>query len=510
MQISRSLSLLLPLALGSTALAQTWTESGDAGKLPGTAQVVALGSGALTQIDGNIDNSSETGGAQDDKDMYMIYITDTATFSATTTGGTTLDTQLFLFSLDGKGVSHNDDDPTTTGLQSRVTGVFVPAPGCYLLAVSTYNRDPQSGGGLIWANSPFNVERQPDGPNAGGAVDSWTSQTTGSTGAYSIFLTGAAYVPQNGVEIYPGVTSFTSRGNISVNAGEVLQGFHGSHWSNLGDNGTDVNLTGLTYITQDQNASTQELYDVVVRGGTDSTGPDATTTGELSVISGLSTPSGGNTPSAWIITADFSTPCAIPENSFFSVGVRFAAAPLWSADGQSIHASANTTQQSGTHQEDHAWQILPGPVVSHPSSFRSWRFALRVNTPVQQNGTFPTGTTTYARGMGGMFPLDTTHGWSTHIRAGAKFASGFAAPFLSTARLPAGLNIAGIDGRLALTGTLVPLPLFNLDATGGVDIPLLDPVPLFGGLSTAYLQSVVVSPTLTDIHFTNSNAVTFQ
>jgi hypothetical protein len=127
-----------------------------------------------------------------------------------------------------------------------------------------------------------------------------------------------------------------------------------------------------------------------------------------------------------------------------------------------------------------------------------------------QNGTFPTTTTSYSLGMGGMFPAPTTNGWSTHIRAGTKFGSGFAAPFLATARLGAGVQLGGFDGRLNLTGTLIPLLLVGLDANGAANIPVIDPLPVFGGLSTLYAQSVVVSPTLTSLHFTNVNAVTFQ
>jgi len=507
MQIARVLSLGLPLALGPAAVAQVWTEAGDAGRLPATAQVIAAGTGALTTINGNINNPAEPGGAGDDKDMYMIRIDNPSAFSASTVGGSTLDTQLFLFKLDGRGVVFNDDDPVSSTTQSRITNAFVTTAGCYLLAITRYDRDPLAGGQELWLDTPFNTERVPDGPAATSPLDSWSTTASALTGAYVITLTGCSYVPVNGLEIYPGVTSFTSRGNVGTNAGEVMQGFHSSHWGSVGDAGTHVSLAGLTYITQDQNAATQELYDLVVRSGNDTAGPTPGAAGELCVISGLQTPSGTGI-AAWLITVDFATPCALPQKDFFSVGMRFPVSG-WTADGQSVHATDVSAQQAGSHVQNHSWQILPGPVVSHTGS-RSWRFTLRLTTPLLQNGSFATTTATYALGMGGMFPPPTTHGWSTHVRAGPKYAGGFAAPFLATAKLPSGIQLGGIGGSLCITGTLVPLLLVGLDANGAANIPVLDPVPVFGGLSTLYAQAVVVDPTFASIHFTNMNGVTFQ
>jgi len=66
-------------------MAALWTESGDAGELLSTAQVV-LGSGPLDIIYGAY------GG--EDADMYQIYISDAAGFSAYAFAA---DPQLFLF-----------------------------------------------------------------------------------------------------------------------------------------------------------------------------------------------------------------------------------------------------------------------------------------------------------------------------------------------------------------------------------------------------------------------------
>jgi hypothetical protein len=165
----------------------TFEEIGDAGELPGTAMVVA-GSGPLNAIRGNNTGS--------DVDMYLFEMCDPGQFSATTVGGATWDTQLFLFDSQGRGISHNDDSSST--LQSTLTNLYtwnLPA-GRYLLAISGYNRDPLNAAGqLIWNNTPFGVERQPDGPGAiaGDITVAFWTGTSGS-GVYQINLTGACFV----------------------------------------------------------------------------------------------------------------------------------------------------------------------------------------------------------------------------------------------------------------------------------------------------------------------------
>jgi len=179
-------AVAIGLALASSASAQLWVESGDAGDLPGTAQVPS-GSGALLEISGTISSNA-------DADMYCITIPNPATFRATSCGGTTIDTQMWLFDPDGKGVSFDDDDPGGCGLQSTLTGVFVPGGGQYYLAISTYSNDALNAAGQeIWNDQPFGVERTPDGAGAGDPfVVSWNGGGF-SSGAYRISLVGVEY-----------------------------------------------------------------------------------------------------------------------------------------------------------------------------------------------------------------------------------------------------------------------------------------------------------------------------
>jgi hypothetical protein len=203
------LSSIALAALMASAGAQTWDETanggGDAGDLPATAQVVS-GSGTLTAITGNLGAS--------DVDMYQIIINDPLNFAATTVGGATFDTQLWLFDLNGNGVLHNDDDPTSTTItQSRIgvgAGNVFPASqnwatwasaglpaGLYYIAISRYDRDPRNAANaFIWNDAPYRQQRTPDGPGAPSPVVTNWDGTTAAGGAYTISLQGASFVPE--------------------------------------------------------------------------------------------------------------------------------------------------------------------------------------------------------------------------------------------------------------------------------------------------------------------------
>jgi hypothetical protein len=165
---------------------ETANGGGDAGDLPETAQST-IGD-PITKIRGTI-------GGANDVDVYAITISDPSAFSATTIGGTTLDTALWLFDEDGKGVVHNEDDPdATTGFQSRIDNrtFCITQPGRYYLAVSLFGRRAAGcGEGLIWATTPARGVRCPDGPESTSRVGGWSGSSS-STGRYIIFLTGVS------------------------------------------------------------------------------------------------------------------------------------------------------------------------------------------------------------------------------------------------------------------------------------------------------------------------------
>ncbi|MFN7162700.1 MAG: DVUA0089 family protein, partial [Fimbriimonadales bacterium] len=182
---------------------ETANGGGDAGDLPATAQLVTLPdqtpcNSPVTRIRGDLE--------ADGVDMYVICITDPASFVASTVGTATWDTQLWLFRCDGTGVVHNDDAVGETVFQSRLdnSANCITEGGVYLLAISRYNRDAvDANGNLLWNNEPFRAVRCADGPGAANSIAGWTNNTA-AAGRYIITLQGAYFVSDSGCEQGPG------------------------------------------------------------------------------------------------------------------------------------------------------------------------------------------------------------------------------------------------------------------------------------------------------------------
>ena len=176
----------------------SFSEVGDAGDLPAIAQVPG-GVGSLDEILGRIGNPS-------DQDMFKIFISDPANFSASTNNpGTNLsqdsDTQLFLFDVNGMGLLANDDDPTAQDVRSNIpAGSFGGPPGLYFLAISIFDNDPVSAGGEIFDNDapPLNdTIVGPSGPGGGSPIIGWSSDPfVPQDGPYRIALTAATFPPR--------------------------------------------------------------------------------------------------------------------------------------------------------------------------------------------------------------------------------------------------------------------------------------------------------------------------
>jgi hypothetical protein len=201
--LTTGLAVIFTLTLVASVSAFTWTEVGDAGDLLATAQI-PVGEGPLTSISGMLtlvfDSDS---GSPIDADMYRIFIADPLAFSATTVGLTSLDTQLFLFTELGLGVYANDDcTPGLVGcpLSGDVVQSTLP-PGLpsgfgsdiYYLVVTSFDLDPVSSAGLIFPSFPSSTVYGPTGPGGGSAITGYSGE--GTTGAYTIALTGVDDVP---------------------------------------------------------------------------------------------------------------------------------------------------------------------------------------------------------------------------------------------------------------------------------------------------------------------------
>ncbi len=184
---------------GALARADVHNEIGDAGAFPNTAQTIA-GSAPLTRINGSLNRTG-----RDLIDMFVITISDPASFSATTVrlGSSYMDdTTLFLFHLDGSGIAKNDDIDEVNYLSLLPVGASQYAnlsPGQYVLGISPYGvlpavvTNPTSTNQLVFPFQPYTgVTGTLNGllPMIGfGEISS-----PSATGDYAIDLTGASMV----------------------------------------------------------------------------------------------------------------------------------------------------------------------------------------------------------------------------------------------------------------------------------------------------------------------------
>lgn len=198
-----AISALLVVVFSDRTQAASFTEIGDAGETLGTAQVIQSGSQPLESISGTLFR---------DADVFNIFLTGGQTFSATTISPGTLvelpvdnllgvptkvleDPQLFLFDSSGRGVYANDDSFGSS--QSTLpSGGFSPSDsGIYYLALSSFDYDPVSTGGVIFPSEPSTEVYGPTGPGGGLSLSGFEGASN-SSGNYSIALSGAQTVPE--------------------------------------------------------------------------------------------------------------------------------------------------------------------------------------------------------------------------------------------------------------------------------------------------------------------------
>jgi hypothetical protein len=195
------MALVATVGLASTVSATPWLEIGDAGNLPGTAQVT-LGFGPLTSISGFIGNNAPNSFL--DADMFRIHIPTPALFSATTvgTGGSLVDTMLFLFDVNGFGVYADDD--VLGSPRSRLPAGSPLGPQVaddYFLLITAFGHYPVSAGGLIFPQVPRTQVFGPTGPGGGAPISGYTG--FGPRGSYTINLTGAEFAAPGTVATVP-------------------------------------------------------------------------------------------------------------------------------------------------------------------------------------------------------------------------------------------------------------------------------------------------------------------
>jgi hypothetical protein len=176
-----------------------WEEMADAGALPGNAQpIVGPAATRVERIRGSIAGAGAALGG-DFQDMFLVFIDDPLAFSATVDVTTGFNTELWLLTSAGLGRLGNDECAGSAPLScfgnmaDDGTGATITAPGLYLLAISGFNSNPGSLGGLIFDQIIPTEVSGPDGSGGSLMISSWIPPT-GAIGSYAIDLTGCIFI----------------------------------------------------------------------------------------------------------------------------------------------------------------------------------------------------------------------------------------------------------------------------------------------------------------------------
>ncbi|WP_322677276.1 MULTISPECIES: filamentous hemagglutinin N-terminal domain-containing protein [unclassified Nostoc] len=194
-----------------------YTEVGDAGQLPSTAQTTnsSTSGTVVSAISGTLNNDN-------DIDLYQLFLRAGQKFTATTVGGTDIDTQLFLFDGNGLGLVMNDDDYTVNDETRQSTlplgePFIAPISGKYYLGISSYENNPRSSKGAIFEYD------SPIGAGAEFPISGWDENLGSASGAYTITLTNQiAPTPSPLFGVPQGRTLALIGGKVTVNGEEAI------------------------------------------------------------------------------------------------------------------------------------------------------------------------------------------------------------------------------------------------------------------------------------------------
>lgn len=262
-------------------------------------------------------------------------------------------------------------------------------------------------------------------------------------------LPGLAAAQIADFKIYPGAvtqfdqscTSFTSRCALGAPGGEVLQEYPMAS-RDVNGAATDFfrgigqvsiatcQIDSIYYITQDQNCSDQESYDLIVRrlNPGSLSGPDtnnATAPLPPGAITLLTPPNGPPSPCAWAITVILATSVTVPCASSVFVGMSLANNPAWTADGQSLQGSwlqgggAAVGDPAALDAAQISWQITPAGVVGQCGSRRVWDIGVSTKAPTAMTANIhgdPICSIDPATGIGGLYPSNSARGDGLALR----------------------------------------------------------------------------------------------
>lgn len=328
-------------------------------------------------------------------------------------------------------------------------------------------------------------------------------------------LVSASASAQAIFEYWPGQTSFTSRGNVSVTTvGEIHTGIHSTINRGLGDTAGVCQINGVRSVIQDQVAATQGSWRYFFRSGSEATGPGVTNTDVIASTGTLLFPSSTSTGGvAYLFTTTFTTPVQVPCDQFWSIGVELPAGV--SGDYVSVHTSYNTLNLQHPNAEDITWQILSGATAAtHPGNMRTFRIAPIVTTALQAANVDANQSPPERFSVGGHFPDTTQVGaasqglvFKVNHPAGA---AATASVLMSFGYNATPVQIAGFGNSLYLDlASIFPVTIAAGPADGSVltfTPPGLDILPSAGGLLLG-TQAVVIDPVGGVLDLTNAFGV---
>ena len=346
---------------------------------------------------------------------------------------------------------------------------------------------------------------------------------------------GTSLFAQNTYVLYPDdartATSSTTRYSFGTLAGEMLQQVPKTALAGVGDNGTACQVTNMTYVMQDQNNATQESYSIIFRSATGVGVPDVTAGGIIAQTSAMLSPLGTGGVLAYLITATFASPLAVPCASDYFYGISFGAAPGWATnvDGISIHNAFNPpTGSFGSNARSTAptiaWQVFDpgtGTAAFQAASARVANMGLGTTQPVLAIGnrdplsTRSTGGIDY--GLGGLYPAVKSSPRDDGLDARVNDTpnnGGVAVIFVGLNSFGPAVPIPGFSGRVYLDLSFPVIEFVAATISGATvgygKVTLAPPgaIPASPGV-TLYFQAFTVNSGFANPRISNAIAVSF-
>jgi hypothetical protein len=366
---------------------------------------------------------------------------------------------------------------------------------------------------------------------------------TRTLGAVAL-LAGATLAQTNPFVFYPQdperqtitCTSYVGRPDMA-NQAEAMMEVTTDHFRSVGDANGPIYLFGVYHWLADENLSTSETYDVVIRNqDPNGLGPDMSPAGEALRISGLTSPPSTSTArGTWIVNDGFGSqaplallPTFAPSEGRYYVGIDLPADPNWPAtDGHALFRadllSAGTAATVGENERLGApdptwggsvngvpyttpWTYILGPLVTSPNLHVGGLDpnSTRLGAPganLSMNGLWPDVSGT-PRCDGLMVRITDSLAPNGVVMLGANYQ--FEPPLFVWPLI--GTLIA--HSHIGDTSQAIPLGITTL-SNGEVDLPLAPPAsipPTMMG-SDIILQAIVWDTGINLAQWTNAQAV---